>query len=269
MRRRGALLGSWVERLASVTAISTTSFEQGRSDPPSGAQTLPREIPHAHGGLDARGRAFPCAKQMPRVTPARGYRSFRTTSWSPHSAPAGRLLQLGSGIACNSRCRNQAPESARLSHFGNLTTATKHANICSHRFRPEAVLFYEHMFCSSSKPEVPARLARTLQLMRSFLLLEDDYDVDWEVDQDEWSESAPCTRESSCYRRDIPRATHPHRMSLRSRLGSRRPGIVAPEEQICLCPVGGRVRAGVSRGSFSPERSCADVPRGVGSSRNP
>ena len=144
---------------------------------------------------------------------------------------------------------------------------------------------YEHMFCSSRKPEAPQRLVRTLRLVRSFLLLEDDYDVDWEVDQDERAFSTGSVREWSAGRgegrpdggldshldeqRDLRLGDHPHRMALRSRLGDRRPGVVASGEQVCLCPVGGRARAGVSRGSSSPERSCADSPRGVGSSRNP
>jgi hypothetical protein len=144
---------------------------------------------------------------------------------------------------------------------------TRRTNTCSYPFRPEPCILYEHMFCSSRKSEAPRRLLRTLQLVRSFLLLEDDYDVDWEVDQDE--QTGSYASEDSDDRRDARGAVHPHRMALRSRLGVRRPGIVAPAEQVCLCPVGGRARAGVSRGSFSPERSCAAMLRGAGSSRNP
>ena len=126
------------------------------------------------------------------------------------------------------------------------------------------------MFCSSRKTGVPLRLMRTLQLVRSFLLLEDDYDVDWEVDQEEWTiEPSPCSWEGSDGQCDGRRVVHPHRMALRSRLGARRPGIVASAEQVCLCPVGGRASAGVSRSSFSPERSCAAMLRRAGSSRNP
>ena len=132
---------------------------------------------------------------------------------------------------------------------------------------------YEHMFCSSRKPEAPRRLVRTLQLVRSFLLLEDDYDVDWEVDQDELAERAESLRwiGEDPEGQDDSRegSVHPHRRALQSQLGARRPGIVACREQVCLCPVGERASAGVSRGSFSLEISCAALPRGAGSSRNP
>jgi hypothetical protein len=130
-------------------------------------------------------------------------------------------------------------------------------------------LQYEHMFCSSSKPQVPRRLIRTLRLVRSFLLLEDDYDVDWEVDQEEHTERPGVVTGNRDGCLDDHEGAHPHRMALRSRLSARRPGVVAGAEQVCLCPVGGQARAGVSRGSLSPKRSCADVPRGAGSSRNP
>jgi hypothetical protein len=141
-------------------------------------------------------------------------------------------------------------------------------NTCSHPFRPQGVLLCEHMFCSSPKPQAPRRLIRTLQLVRSFLLLEDDYDVDWEVDQEERTERPEVAGKDSDGRVDCRESAHPHRIALRSRLGSRRPGIAAGTEQLCLCPVGERARAGVSRGSLPPKRSCADVPRGAGSSRN-
>ncbi|MGH2879761.1 MAG: hypothetical protein ACRDK4_09185 [Solirubrobacteraceae bacterium] len=54
-----------------------------------------------------------------------------------------------------------------------------------------------------------------LRLVRSFLLLEDDYDVDWEVDQDE----------------------HPHRRPARVAVRDRRPGAVGQREQVCSCPL--------------------------------
>jgi len=59
------------------------------------------------------------------------------------------------------------------------------------------------------------RLVAGLRLIRSFLLLEDDHDVDWEVDQDE----------------------HPHRRMARLPLRERRPGAIAPREHVCSCPV--------------------------------
>ena len=129
--------------------------------------------------------------------------------------------------------------------------------MCSHAFRPTAFLQYEHMFCSSNTPPLARRLLGGLHLIRSFLLLEDDYDVDWEVDQDEPVEPSQCRWDAS-ERRGLDGRDHPHRLALRSRLGARRPGAPASPEQVCVCPVGGRARAGVSHGSSPLERSCAD-----------
>ena len=109
------------------------------------------------------------------------------------------------------------------------------------------------MFCSTDTQPFTRRLAGGLRLIRSFLLLEDDYDVDWEVDQDEPVEppvSIPSWKQQA-------RDDHPHRVALRSRSGTRRPGAAAAREQVCVCPVGGRARAGVSHGSSPLERSCA------------
>jgi hypothetical protein len=101
-------------------------------------------------------------------------------------------------------------------------------------FRPEADLSYEHMFPRTNTPPLARRLLNALRLIRSFLLLEDDYDVDWEVDWDE-----PYSHQPSPHRtaREGPSDDHPHRVALRSRLGSRRPGAPAPREQVCLCPL--------------------------------
>lgn len=266
MRRRGASVGSWVERLASVTAISVSSS--------SGApQTLPRS--GASGLWGSAGGQRPKTRCPPRAHGASPL--FELPTWPYPEAylagergPAHGHTRPSAGVPRNSRCRREAPQSAWLSHSRAWSRHIGDTNTCSHAFRPQAVVLYEHMFCSSRKTGVPLRLMRTLQLVRSFLLLEDDYDVDWEVDQDEWTgESSPCSWESSDDQCNGRGAVHPHRMALRSRLGARRPGIVASAEQVCLCPVGGRARAGVPRGSFSPKRSCAAMLRGAGSSRNP
>ncbi len=171
--------------------------------------------------------------------------------------------------ACrNSRCRSARPNSARTSRLRRPRAISSNPNTCSHPFCPKGVLFYEHMFCSSPESHAPQRLVRTLRLVRSFLLLEDDYGVDWEVDQ-EGHTKRPGVAIGDCDDRlDDREGAHPHRMALRSRLGARRPGVVAGAEQVCLCPVGERARAGVSRGSLPPKRSCADVPCGTGSSGN-
>ena len=93
-------------------------------------------------------------------------------------------------------------------------------------YRPQPVLPYEHMFSSSRTSNLGQRAFGALGLLRSFLLLEDDYEVDWEVGQDERGE-----------------VDHPHRAALRGRaiadrLAQRRPGQPAPRSHACLCPIG-------------------------------
>jgi hypothetical protein len=77
------------------------------------------------------------------------------------------------------------------------------------------------MFSSARTSTLRQRALDALGFARSFLLLEDDTEVDWEVGQDEW--------------RGVD---HPHRVALRGR-GSehRRPGGVLPREHVCLCPL--------------------------------
>lgn len=78
----------------------------------------------------------------------------------------------------------------------------------------------------------PEKLAQSalgaLRLVRSFLLLEDDGSVGWEVDEDGRTSAA-----------------HPHRAPLRRRRIARRPGAPAPACQPCLSPVerGGALRS--------------------------
>lgn len=105
------------------------------------------------------------------------------------------------------------------------------------------------MFSSTDTPPFARRLFSALHLIRSFLLLEDDYDVDWEVDQDEPIESP--TRDSrSSGGSETDQGNHPHRVVLRSRRRVRRAGSLAPREQVCLCPLPQRGR----RGEIEPQR---------------
>jgi hypothetical protein len=90
----------------------------------------------------------------------------------------------------------------------------------SYRVRPTRVLAYEHMFPTANKPKLAQRALDALRVARSFLLLEDDYDVDWEVDQDEPN-----------------RVPHPHRAPLRGRVYERRAGQVAAAKHLCLSPL--------------------------------
>jgi hypothetical protein len=90
----------------------------------------------------------------------------------------------------------------------------------SYGSRPNSSLSYEQMF-PSSRTTLPAqRMLGALRLIRSFLLLEDDYGVDWEVDRNEPG-----------------RTTHPHRVPLGGRFVPRRPGEPTPTPLSCLSPV--------------------------------
>jgi hypothetical protein len=101
------------------------------------------------------------------------------------------------------------------------------AHRCSYRFRPKSFVAYEHMFPSRTS-SLGERALGALGLIRSFLLLEDDCEVDWEVGQDERLE-----------------VDHPHRAPLRGRaaaerLARRRAGQPAPSPHVCLSPVAAR-----------------------------
>jgi hypothetical protein len=113
--------------------------------------------------------------------------------------------------------------------------------------RPIAFLAYEQMFASTKNSSLAQRTLGALRLTRSFLLLEDDYDVDWEVDQDE-----------------RVRPEHPHRAALgltaiADRLAHRRPGEPERGDLPCLCPVG-RTAPTSTRGEGT-RASSGRVPR--------
>jgi hypothetical protein len=100
--------------------------------------------------------------------------------------------------------------------------AGTHTRSCS--VRPSARVPCEHVFPSSRTSRLTQRALGALRLTRSFLLLEDDYDVDWEVDPNEHSQ-----------------APHPHRVPLRASLPARRAGAPSPASHVCLSPVRGSV----------------------------
>jgi hypothetical protein len=94
------------------------------------------------------------------------------------------------------------------------------------------------MFPRSAPSPLTRRARNALSLAHSFLLLEDDYDVDWEVDLDE------CGRDRSEIdgisdrdARGRDPMSHPHRTALRSRSARVRAGQTAQAPQICVCPV--------------------------------
>ena len=101
-----------------------------------------------------------------------------------------------------------------------LSGMTVDAYKCSYRFCPWSRLSYEQVFPSANS-SLARRALDALRLTRSFLTLEDDYAVDWEVD---WDEPAG-------------EAAHPHRAPLRGWSVRRRPGEPARAPQICVSPV--------------------------------
>ena len=109
------------------------------------------------------------------------------------------------------------------------------------------------------------RLTSALLLIRSFLLLEDDCDVDWEV---EWDEGTKLVgRDTSGHASVALRPElggsegegHPHRMALQSRLGDRRPGEATQREAMCLCPVPRRERRPIEAGQRGSRMSTGSV----------
>jgi hypothetical protein len=81
------------------------------------------------------------------------------------------------------------------------------------------------MFPPTRTSTLAQRTLATLRLARSFLLLEDDYDVDWEVDREEPGQSV-----------------HPHRVALPGRMDGellqpRRPGQPSAPLHVCISPV--------------------------------
>jgi hypothetical protein len=141
----------------------------------------------------------------------------------------------------------RAPIPHRQAISSDPEDVTDNTYVCSCGVRPMENLQYEHMFSSTHRPQhqrpLLRRLPSALLSIRSFLLLEDDYDVDWEVDRDEQGELVgPDTNghASVALRSELGGSEgnrHPHRMALQSRLGDRRPGVVAGRELVCVCPL--------------------------------
>lgn len=135
----------------------------------------------------------------------------------PESRPASLVAGRG---ACKPRVQAVS---------GRCTPLVRATHVRSHRFRPKRHLLYEHVFCSLAASTLVQRARTALSLTRSFLLLEDDDPVDWEVDRVE--------------RRidEEPAWARAHRSQLRGRRAVpglvRRTGQAAPPPQPCLSPI--------------------------------
>jgi hypothetical protein len=124
------------------------------------------------------------------------------------------------------------------------------------RFRPSPHLLYEHVFCPTVISALTQRARGALSLSRSFLLLEDDDPVDWEVDQED--------RGRVC---EEPLWATAHRAPLRERRVARRGGQTPARAQICLCPIDRRPPAArINYASDSGAAPCAAASARRGSS---
>jgi hypothetical protein len=151
-----------------------------------------------------------------------------------------------------------------------FTGSTPDTYVRSHASVRTSAYRYEHMFPQSIPSPLTRRARSALSLARSFLLLEDDYDVDWEVDQDESGQDrskideisdrpARERRDGVGGRDDKPISSavgrqekagpgrHPHRGALRGRSARVRAGEPAPAPQVCLCPVEHSATAAIRR----------------------
>jgi hypothetical protein len=142
---------------------------------------------------------------------------------------------------CNILCRSESREWLCEA----ISRTASGAYTCSHIFRPNAFLRYEHMFSSLRTSPLAQRTLGALDLARSFLMLEDDATVDWEVDRNGHSQPV-----------------HPHRAPLRTRRAARRPGTLEPASHECISPTfyGQPVAHGGNAGAANRDR----IPVGRG-----
>ena len=145
--------------------------------------------------------------------------------------------RLPASAFCNSACSPIATYSALACGFARSRPRV-HTFASAPSERPPT--FYEQMFASAKTSKLAQRTLGALRLTRSFLMLEDDYDVDWEVDRDEQQTQ-----------------THPHRAPLRgpgrrSRRASRAPQRQAGRARPRLPVAGRRRRRRARRASRAP-----------------
>ena len=140
--------------------------------------------------------------------------------------PAWRgFVDRSAGSSRNFRCSSSRPDLALECEHSGIVPGCVRMFV---GFRPQVHVQYEHMFPRTTQhpltrrarwpkrglapkarvPRLRSIFARPLSLARSFLLLEDDYDVDWEVDQDESG------RGDTRGRGDAATEPHPHRSPL-------------------------------------------------------
>jgi hypothetical protein len=125
------------------------------------------------------------------------------------------------------------------------TYICSYASVRAHAYR------YEHMFPRRNPSPLTRRALAALSLARSFLLLEDDYDVDWEVDQDETgrdrSKIDGISDRPARGRASAGHRGHPHRIALRGRSARVRAGQPVQAAHVCLSPVERPSTAGTVR----------------------
>src|SRR5437763_5667944 len=116
------------------------------------------------------------------------------------------------------------------------------------RVRPVPFLACEHMFPSVRTSALAQRALDALWRTRSFLLLEDDHEVDWEVDE---NEPFACAAMRRTPLRGVAARTS----------GGRRPGRPAPAPQVCTAALEARVGDSPPRSRSRPGRTTTGRPQ--------
>lgn len=154
---------------------------------------------------------------------------------SPRRSPCMSRYDVSTSPVTQLSLQSFSPSSALECGFTRSCADTYVCSCASVRSHP---YLYEHMFPRSTPSPLTRRARNALSLARSFLLLEDDYDVDWEVDQDELGQDrSKIDGISDRPARERAHMHHPHRTTLRGRSTRVRAGAPAQASQVCLCPV--------------------------------
>lgn len=193
-----------------------------------------------HAGLRAHAHT-PRRRRRRRARPAGSYRLAGTPGDVARDLP---------GLSRDGRSASFFASS--LPRFGLTEPFPASRGLYAHMFvsfRPRASLSCEHMFCPVPSSTLAQGVRGALALARSFLLLEDDDPVDWEVDRED----------PGGVRAELSWVST-HRAPLRGRRAGRRPGQPPAPAQWCLCPLPARRPARSSRSVFVRQPPLAPPP---------
>ena len=167
--------------------------------------------------------------------------SSRPCAWAPAYADAGAPARPRNG-RLQLLLHGARPGNGAAAPFLGAPTGYVHA-FAGRSVRTRR-LSYEHMFSRHPTSQLAQRALGALRVARSFLLLEDDYDVDWEVGQDE-PRHGTASASSAAARRAC---------------AQRRAGQLPAPPQACLSPVGAREpRHSTRHGRDAPRHKLAAI----------